>query len=500
MQNRKVSMKKIVQYVSIAMMSLLFVFSSSFLSQAEEGAQAKAGVYIEEIDISGMTAAEAKAAVEEYVANMQKMQVTLRAAQGNEIQVSASEFGLEWINPEVIDEALSIGQKGNMIARYKDIKDLETNGMTFHLEYGFDDDMVAAVLEEKCADFSQHAQNATMERVNGEFVIHEGVAGAVVDEVASIRVIKEALTSHEGMSEDGFVIELVAKVEEPVGKVEDLMQIKDLLGTFTTSYSSSGTARSANVANGASLVNGSIVYPGEEYSFYDHVKPFTSANGYYMAGSYLNGLVVDSMGGGICQVSTTLYNALLMAELDVTERHNHSMVVSYTQISGDAAISESAGKDLRFVNNTGAPIYIEGFTTSDKKITFNVYGVETRPANRTISYENKILQVIQPESERIIADGGQGVGYVKVQAAHIGYKAELWKVVYEDGVEVSREKINSSSYAMSPRTATVGINTANPQRQAEILAAINTGSIEHVTGVAAQLYAQEVAEANGAAQ
>lgn len=492
-------MKKIVKFVSVTLMTLLLVCGSSFLINAEETPQMKTGIFIEDIDISGMTAEEATAAVEDYITEMQDMPVILRAAQGNEIEVCASDFGMEWSNPEIIDEAISLGKSGNMIARYKELKDLETNGVTYNLEYSFDDTMVAQVIQEKCAEFDQHAQNATMERVNGEFVIHEEIAGAIVDEAASVEAIKTALSSGENMTEEGVVIELVAKVEEPVGTAEDLAQVKDLLGTFTTSYSSSGTARSANVANGASLINGSVIYPGEEYSFYDNVKPFTYDNGYYMAGSYLSGMVVDSMGGGICQVSTTLYNAVLMAELEVTERHNHSMIVTYTQISGDAAISESAGKDFRFVNNTGAPIYIEGITTDEKKITFNIYGVETRDENRTIAYENVILEVIQPDYEKIIADSGQGVGYVKVQSAHVGYKAQLWKVVYVDGVEVSREQVNSSSYSMSPRTAVVGINTANPQRQEEILAAIGTGSIDHVKGVAAQLYAQEVAEAAAAA-
>ena len=492
-------MKKIVKFVSVTLMTLLLVCGSSFLINAEETPQMKTGIFIEDIDISGMTAEEATAAVEDYVTEMQDMPVILRAAQGNEIEVCASDFGMEWSNPEIIDEAISLGKSGNMIARYKELKDLETNGVTYNLEYSFDDTMVAQVIQEKCAEFDQHAQNATMERVNGEFVIHEEIAGAIVDEAASVEAIKTALSSGENMTEEGVVIELVAKVEEPVGTAEDLAQVKDLLGTFTTSYSSSGTARSANVANGASLINGSVIYPGEEYSFYDNVKPFTYDNGYYMAGSYLSGMVVDSMGGGICQVSTTLYNAVLMAELEVTERHNHSMIVTYTQVSGDAAISESAGKDFRFVNNTDAPIYIEGITTDEKKITFNIYGVETRDENRTIAYENVILEVIQPDYEKIIADAGQGVGYVKVQSAHVGYKAQLWKVVYVDGVEVSREQVNSSSYSMSPRTAIVGINTANPQRQEEILAAIGTGSIDHVKGVAAQLYAQEVAEAAAAA-
>lgn len=490
-------MKKFLKFTTIALMTVLLVCGSSLLVNAEETQTVRSNVYIEDIDISGMTVEEVNAAVEDYLAEVRNMPVILRAAQGNEIEVTVSEFGLEWTNTDIVETALSIGTSGNPIARYKEVKDLENNGMTYRLEYSFNDEMVAQVIREKCAEFDQHAQSATMERINGEFVIHEEVVGAVVDEAASVEAIKTALLATDSFNADSLVIDLVAKVEEPVGTAEDLLAVKDLLGSFTTSYSSSGTARSANVANGASLINGSVIYPGEEFSFYDNVKPFTYDNGYFMAGSYLSGMVVDSMGGGICQVSTTLYNAVLNAELEVTERHNHSMIVTYTQVSGDAAISESAGKDFRFVNNTDYPIYIEGITGEDKKITFNIYGVETRDANRTVEYVNEILQVIQPDYEKIVPDPGQGVGYVKVQSAHVGYKARLWKVVYVNGVEVSREQVNSSSYSMSPRTAVVGVATANPERQAEILAACSTNNIEHVKGVAAVLYAQEVAEATG---
>ena len=92
-----------------------------------------------------------------------------------------------------------------------------------------------------------------------------------------------------------------------------------------------------------------------------------------MAGSYLNGKVVDSIGGGICQVSTTLYNAVLRAELEVTERHNHSMIVTYVDPSADAAIAESSGKDFVFVNNTDYPIYIDGHTADKKDYIYDLW-------------------------------------------------------------------------------------------------------------------------------
>jgi len=320
----------------------------------------------------------------------------------------------------------------------------------------------------------------------------------MVDKDATAEAIKAAILASDAQMP--IEVSMVTTVEDPSDKEVELAKVKDLIGTYTTSFKSSNADRSGNVRNGASLIDGTVLFPGEEFSTYDNVKPFTTANGYFMAGSYLNGMVVDSMGGGICQVSTTLYNAVLRAELEITERHNHSMVVAYVKVSEDAAIAESSGKDFRFVNNYDFPIYIEGITTEDKKVTFNIYGVETRPANRTVEFQNEIVQTINPDYERIIPDAGQGVGYVKVQSAHVGYKAKLWKIVKEDGVEVSREQINSSSYAMSPRTAVVGVNTANPQRHAEIMAAIGTANIDHVRGVAAALLAQERAEAAGAPQ
>ena len=265
--------------------------------------------------------------------------------------------------------------------------------------------------------------------------------------------------------------------------------MKDVLGTFSTSFKTSGSGRSANVRNGCALINGTTLYPGDEFSTYDAVSPFSEANGYFLAGSYLNGQVVDSLGGGICQVSTTLYNAVLLSELEVTERHNHSMIVTYVEPSADAAISESAGKDFRFVNNTGAPIYIEGYTTEDKQLVFTIYGEETRDPGHAVRYESEVISKTYPDTEVIYVNEGAPIGSVSVQSANIGYKANLWKVVTENGTEVSREMVNSSVYKMSPRAATVGVATSDPNAYNEIMAAIATNNIDHVKNVAAALAA-----------
>ena len=162
------------------------------------------------------------------------------------------------------------------------------------------------------------------------------------------------------------------------------------------------------------------------------------------------------------------------------------MIVTYVSPSADAAIAESSGKDFRFVNNLEYPIYIEGYT-ENRKITFTIYGKEIRDPGHEVRYESEVLEVINPPSDMIYADASYPLGYIITESAHIGYKARLWKIVTQDGVEISRTEVNSSSYKMLPRSATVGTATSDPYAYEEIMAAIGTGSIDHVKNVIALL-------------
>lgn len=457
----------------------------------------EAGIYADDINLEGMTASEAKKEVQAYVDSFADTEIVMHAIDDETITVTASELGLKWKNKEIIDEAASLGKKGNIVQCYKALKDLQRSNKIYDVEFDFDKNKIKSFIEENGAKYNQAAVNASLKRVDGAFEITDGQTGIEVDLDASASAVYDYLTS-EWNGEAGDV-NLVINIVEPKGSKEELSKVTDVLGTFTTSYSTSGQSRSANVSNGCSLIDGSTLYPGDEFSAYEAVSPFTEANGYYMAGSYLNGMVVDSLGGGICQVSTTLYNAVLRAELEVTQRYNHSMIVTYVDPSADAAIAESSGKDFKFVNNLEYPIYIEGKTTPDKNITFTIYGVETRDSNRKVTYESVVLEKLVPDTEVIYTNDTLPVGYCSVQSAHIGYKAQLWKVVTVDGVEVSREQVNSSTYNKAPRSATVGIATADPAAYNAIMAAVGTNSIDQVKAVAGAYQATADAAAAQAA-
>lgn len=484
-------MKKLKKMSSLFALALGFALMCGISAQAKEEDTIKTGIFAGEIDLSGMTADEAAAAVEDYVEGLKETEITLLAAADQEVVVTAGDLGIAWANPELVTEAVEIGQHGNVIERYKVLKDLEHENKVYPIALSFDLQAISDTLTSRCAKYDVKAVNVSLKREDGRFQVIEGQTGYALDVETSIDLINDYLTGE--WDHQPCRIALDVAVEEPKGSAEELAEVKDILGTFTTSYSTSGSSRRANVENGCRLIDGITLYPGEEFSTYDVVSPFSAANGYYMAGSYLNGKVVDSLGGGICQVSTTLYNAVLQAELDVTERHNHSMIVSYVDPSADAAIAESAGKDFRFVNNLDYPIYIEGYT-KDRKITFNIYGKETRDQGRVVTYESEVLEVINPPADMIYADASQPIGYIVTDSAHIGYKAQLWKVVTQDGVEVSRTQVNSSSYKMVPRSATVGTATSDQAAYEQITAAIATANVDHVKNVIASLTAAPATE------
>lgn len=445
----------------------------------------KAGVFAGPIELSGMTGADAETAINQYITGLSKVNVTLKVGNDNSVNVTAGELGLSWTNEGIVNEAMGLGKSGNIIKRFKDISDLKRTNKVFPIQTALDDNVVKKVLQEKCAVFDSPAEDSTLTRENGAFSVVGGQNGTKLNVDASAELLENYFSTNFNGSDTQ--LDMIVETDYPRGDAETLSRVKDVLGTFTTKFTSSGKDRVTNVSNGCSLVNGRTVYPGEQISVLECITPFTEENGYALAGSYLNGVVVESFGGGICQVSTTLYQAVLRAELQVDERHNHSMVVNYVDHSGDAAIAESSGKDFKFTNNLEYPIYIEGYTSPEKTITFTIYGVETRPEGRTLEFESVDLEETEPVGEKVVADSSQPAGYAKGQSAHVGYKSQFWKIVKENGQEKEKIQVNSSTYKAVPATLTMGTATSNPVTASAINSAIATQSIDYCKAVAASV-------------
>ncbi len=477
-------MKKIKVFAAVLLLvvagTFLFTNESVFKADVSEDITIEQGVYIGGIDVSGMTAEEALAAVNAYVEEVKTKSITLVGPKGN-VDLTLEAMGLTSRADAAVQEAVAVGNSGNLIARFKALKALEKESYVVELGFAIDKQSVGEVLYNKSSKINIETIDNGLKIQNGKFVYVPGQAGNEVDIVTAVNELSE----HIGTDWELAVVEndeftLTSIVSQPRGTEEELAVVKDLLGTFTTNYKTSGWGRAKNVENGASKINGTILYPGDELSVYELVNPFTQANGYELAGSYSNGETVESFGGGICQVSTTLYNAALKAELEITQRYNHSMIVTYVDLSADAAIAGTY-KDLRFKNQYDFPVYIEG-VCKNRNITFNIYGVETRDANRKVSYESVTLEVRDPLTEFTL-DPAQPIGvFRQTRSEHIGYSSELYKIVTVGGVQQSRERVNRSNYQASCRKVTIGIAGATPEQINAINAAIATGDDATVQG------------------
>ena len=483
-------MKKVFRGLLVALLLGMLIPAVTARAEDRDQRSIAKGVFIGGVDVSGMSLEEAEAAVSAYVDKLSDEEITLSAGDGREKTFNGRDIGLYWSNTGIVEDAYALGHQGNIIQRYKSLKDLQRNNYTFDIVYGYENGSIERIVGQCAEAFDQDTVNCTLKKTENGFEVTEGQTGYIVDQEKSVNTIESFIQN--GLGQDSSLVSLTMEKEEPLGSAEELSKVKDVLGTFTTSYKSSGASRSANVANGCRLINGSTIYPGEEFSVLDTITPFTQDNGYFPAGSYLNGLVVESIGGGICQVSTTLYNAVLLAELEVTERHNHSMIVNYVDPSADAAIAESGGKNFRFINSTDHPIYIEGYTTEDKHITFTIYGVEERDPARKVSYQSEVLETTPASADQYVTDSSRPVGYVGTQSAHLGYKAQLWKIVTENG-KTTKEVVNHSSYKMVPRIVTVGTNGASDVTMGQLQAAMATGDINTVKAVAGALIAAQTA-------
>ncbi len=447
------------------------------------GNTVRSGISLDGVDLSGMSREEVQQTADTILEKLRNAVITLHGNTDDEnVTVSAGNLGLSWTNEDVVDTIVNYGHAANIIARYKQEKDLEQNGAAFTIDVDFNEDQIRTFLENNCTVWDVAATDASMTRANGGFQYTEGSEGVSVNLDSSTQQIYQYLTTQ--WDGNDATVNLDMEVTEPATTVEDLQKLTSVLGTFTTYYSTSNAARAKNISNACGMINGMSLAPGETFSMLKTITPFTEENGYQLAGSYSGDEVVESFGGGICQVSTTLYNAVIRAELQVNERYNHSMIVTYVDPSADAAIAESSGMDFRFTNNLDSPVYIEGYTYNGS-ITFTIYGVETRPANRKISFVSETLSETPSEGTRIKEDPSQPVGSVQTTAGHTGYTARLWKVVTVDGVEQSRDVFNNSTYNMTPTYVKVGTAGNMTQELKDAIASQDVDTIKKAAADAA---------------
>lgn len=226
-----------------------------------------------------------------------------------------------------------------------------------------------------------------------------------------------------------------------------------LISSFSTRYDASNTNRSTNLRIAAEKINGTVLLPGEVFSYNKTVGKRTVEEGYKDAKIYADGGVVDGLAGGICQISSTLYNAVLLANLEIVERRNHSFTTSYVAAGRDATVVWGA-IDFQFKNSRNYPIKIEA-SVKNGVAEFRIHGMQEQQ-----EYEISIIPKTTasiPYSTTQIPDPTLAPGQqVPVQAGHLGYKVTTYIVKKLNGVEVSRELLSNDTYQPMKAVVRVG--------------------------------------------
>ncbi len=326
----------------------------------------------------------------------------------------------------------------------KDIKNKKTNIV---IEYIFNDETMKATIDTIAEENNIEPQNATYSKTSRgtditSFSFAGGIPGKEIDKEKLNLDIKEAINT-----EDDIVVVVLVDVA-PTYTLEDVKASVDMLASSSTDYSKSAADRNQNLGVATEKINNQVVYPGEVFSTAEAYGSITEANGFKVSKVIQNNELVDGIGGGVCQISSTLYNATLKSELEIVERVNHSLKVGYMNYAFDATMAEG-WIDYKFKNNTEHPILVESYLDTEKKnVVVNIYGKETRPANRTIELTSKFVTSWEPEEDEIKLDDTMYADEEEYEKKPItGVKYDLYKNIYIDGVYKESVWLNTSSYS-----------------------------------------------------
>ncbi len=237
---------------------------------------------------------------------------------------------------------------------------------------------------------------------------------------------------------------------------------KDELSTFTTYLNAGNTPRTSNIRLAASFINGTVLLPGEVFSYNGVVGQRTTDRGFKQAGAYVQGRLVDEVGGGICQMSTTLYGGAVRANLKIVERRNHSMTVAYVPVGQDATVNWGT-TDLKFENDTAFPVKVLSEQKgSYVKVTF----MGTKANDNTVSFESRTLSSTGFSTKRVVNPALKPGTHKVVMEGHTGYTAESFRVIKDkNGNIISKTLEAKSAYNKADQIIEVGPDapaTTNP--------------------------------------
>lgn len=418
------------------------------------------GVFVGDVDLSGKTLDEAKVLLKDnYTEKIDNKEITIKLEGTNkEFKAKYKDIDPKYDLDLTAEDALKYGKDENLLEKNSLINKGKKTEIPIKFFY---DNKKLVELEEKIIDkLSNKPQDAKITiSTGGAKNITEGKSGNVIDKKELDTKLKEAIN---GDLSKETVLTVDTKVQEPKVLKKDLEKINGVMGEYSSAYTTSDSSRSTNIAVATDFVNGTLLMPGEVFSYSEATQRDKSR--YKEGNVYINNKIEKDIGGGICQVSSALYRAVMRANLRPAERHNHSLTVGYAKPGLDATVAWGY-LDFKIKNTYDFPIYIQGYT-SNKVATFKVYGDKNALGGKTYEMANEIIKTIPP-TEKIVKDPTLEEGKRVVESAgQAGYVAKGYQLTYKDGKVINKELVSTDTYAMVQKEVRVG--TKKPEVKPEI--------------------------------
>lgn len=420
------------------------------------------GVYIDGIHVGGMTRDEAVAAVSNVPGGAGSAFDIGINVEGYTWAVSSNNVPLYRNIEEVVMQAYAVGRSTStsgvragaitpLSQRLSAVNGVLKTPVAFYTVTTYDRDAVRAIADSIAEAINREPVNATVaafDQATKKFTFNSDESGVYVDADAIYNEVVSRLDS--GVYSDTIYVEPQIHLADVTRA--DLMNSFGLVSSFTTKKTGN-TNRTTNIALSAEAINGTTVLPGETFSFNRATGERTAAKGYKPAAAIAGGETVDEIGGGVCQTSSTLFNAVARANLTITSRKPHAWPSDYVPKGEDATVNWP-NLDFKFTNDTDWPIFIVAWCDkSAKTVTVEIYG-KSLGDGVTIDLESEVVYKKDPPSETLYVynpelDYGTEKQTIK---ARTGYRVDTYKVFYQNGQEVSRELLHTSEYKMYQKT------------------------------------------------
>ncbi len=519
---QKTKSKGKMMVIIIAIIVILALLSTIFAILNIDNHKIVKGVYIQGIEVSNLTEEEAKEKIQQKIEEITKRDITL-VYKDYSTTITPEQLELNIKFEDAVKEAQKIGKSNNiLIDNYAILKanifktninvdinynkeilldmikniDAELPGALKKVSYEINEDKLIITkgedgvsikveelenavignikkqLKDIIDEVNIPTENKKAEKIDIEKIyneIYKEAKDAYIEEPFKLHVEEEGLdfkiTMEEAkkiISEEKDSYEIPLKITKPKVKTEDLGDklFKQTLAKYSTIYDAGNKSRSTNIAIAARTINGTVLLPGETFSYNKILGNTTKEKGYQLGTAYVGGKVVPAYGGGICQVSSTLYNVVLYANLEIVERYNHSYAVSYVPAGRDATVSYG-GKDFKFKNTRSYPVKIVA-GAKNGVVSISLMGIKEEKEYE-IELKSSVIsrtpRSIKYQNNSSLAEGKERI----VQSGYDGVKSKAYKVVKYNGKTISKTLLSSDTYQPMDRIIEKGTKKAATQ-------------------------------------